>query len=93
MIPVQATAAEGNVLLTAMYPFEKLTPRKSNTAETRVVGNPRKIRLITESEIGTGISRTPTDISESDSAPERPALASSTERFAFLGLPVEMPHI
>ena len=37
MIPVQATAAEGNVLPTAMYLFEELTPRKSNTGEVRDV--------------------------------------------------------
>ena len=37
IIPVEAIAAEGNVLPTAMYPFEKLTPRKSNTAEIRDV--------------------------------------------------------
>jgi mannose-6-phosphate isomerase-like protein (cupin superfamily) len=35
MISVEATAAEGNVLPTAMYPFEKLTPRKSNAGEIR----------------------------------------------------------
>src|SRR5437870_801829 len=37
MIPAEATAAEANVLPSAMYPFEKLTPRKSNTAEIRDV--------------------------------------------------------
>jgi mannose-6-phosphate isomerase-like protein (cupin superfamily) len=37
MIPAEATADEVNVLPSAMYPFEKLTPRKSNTAEIRDV--------------------------------------------------------
>ena len=37
MIPAEATAAEANILPSAMYPFEKLTPRKSNTAEIRDV--------------------------------------------------------
>jgi hypothetical protein len=37
MLPVQATAAEGNILPTAMYPFEKITPRKSNTEDIRDV--------------------------------------------------------
>jgi mannose-6-phosphate isomerase-like protein (cupin superfamily) len=37
MLPAEASAAEGNVLPTAMYPFEKLTPRKSNKAEIRDV--------------------------------------------------------
>jgi mannose-6-phosphate isomerase-like protein (cupin superfamily) len=37
VLPIEAASAEGNVLPTAMYPFEKLTPRKSNTAEIRDV--------------------------------------------------------
>jgi len=37
MIPAEATAAEANVLPSAMYPFEKLTLRKSDTAEIRDV--------------------------------------------------------
>jgi mannose-6-phosphate isomerase-like protein (cupin superfamily) len=37
MLPAEASAAEGNVLPTAMYPFEKLTPRTSNSAVIRDV--------------------------------------------------------
>ena len=37
MLPSEATAAEDNVLPSAMYPFEKLTPHKSNAAEIRSV--------------------------------------------------------
>lgn len=37
MLRAEATAAEGNILPSAMYPFEKLTPHKSNTAEIREV--------------------------------------------------------
>ena len=34
-LPSEATAAEDNVLPSAMYPFEKLTPRTSNSATIR----------------------------------------------------------
>ena len=37
MLPAEASGAEGNVLPTAMYPFEKLTPRTSNSAVIRDV--------------------------------------------------------
>ena len=35
--PAEASADEGNVLPTAMFPFEKLTPRTSNSAAIRDV--------------------------------------------------------
>ena len=37
MLPVETGAGEGNVLPTAMYPFEKLIPRPSNSAVIRDV--------------------------------------------------------
>src|SRR5258708_16973502 len=37
ILPAEANAHEGNVLPTAMYPFEKLTPRTSNSAVIRDV--------------------------------------------------------
>jgi quercetin dioxygenase-like cupin family protein len=36
-IPAKTSASDANVLPSAMYPFEKLTPHKSNTAEIRDV--------------------------------------------------------
>ena len=37
ILPAQAAASDLNVLPSAMYPFEKLTPRKSATTEIRSV--------------------------------------------------------
>lgn len=37
MVSREAAAEEANVLPTAMFPFEKLTPHKSNAAEIRAV--------------------------------------------------------
>jgi len=37
ILPAEASADEGNVLPTAMFPFEKLTPRTSNSAIIRDV--------------------------------------------------------
>jgi mannose-6-phosphate isomerase-like protein (cupin superfamily) len=48
MLPVEATAAEDNVLPSAMYPFEKLTPRKSGAAA--------EIRSVLKGKLATGES-------------------------------------
>ena len=37
ILPAEATANEGKVLPSAMYPFDKLVPQKSNAAEIRAV--------------------------------------------------------
>ena len=39
ILPAEANAHEGNVLPTAMYPFEKLTPRTSNSAVIRATSS------------------------------------------------------
>ena len=41
MFPAEASAARDNPLPSAMYPFEKLVPRKGSTAEIRNVLNGR----------------------------------------------------
>jgi len=48
MLPVEATAAEDSVLPSAMYPFEKLTPRKSGAAA--------EIRSVLKGKLATGES-------------------------------------
>ncbi len=49
IIPSEAAAADANVLPSAMYPFEKLTPHKSETRHAAPASPPRSLRNVVDS--------------------------------------------